>query len=296
MIPLEAARLGIQAWGIDYSPVATLAGKLLAEYPLRDWDNEPDLPFDGYQQHKTEHFTEPRLLRDVGFVLNWVGERYSDAMGEFYPIVEGKRPWGYVWAITLPCINCGNTFPLTGNLALRSPKQGTTGSRAKPADAGQSYRIIADVSSGTFRTEVIDGPPATQPTLLKMSGKRGKTAICCYCQHAHPPDTLKRMMRDGLREDAMLVVADHDPEVGKRYREPCEADVAPLDRVEKALSEELLPLSRAFPTVPTEPIDQGLSRFIGPVNYGYRSWGELCNGRQTLGLVRLARIIDGHVP
>ena len=28
MIPLEAARLGIQAWGIDYSPVATLAGKL----------------------------------------------------------------------------------------------------------------------------------------------------------------------------------------------------------------------------------------------------------------------------
>ena len=53
MIPLEAARLGIQAWGIDYSPVATLAGKLLADYPLRDWDNEPDLPFDGYQQHKT---------------------------------------------------------------------------------------------------------------------------------------------------------------------------------------------------------------------------------------------------
>ena len=121
MIPLEAARLGIQAWGIDYSPVATLAGKLLADYPLRNWDNQPDLPFDGYQQHKTDHFTEPRLLCDVGFVLRHVAERYEESMGEFYPVVDNKRPWGYVWAITLPCTNCGNRFPLTGSLKLRNP-------------------------------------------------------------------------------------------------------------------------------------------------------------------------------
>jgi len=35
-----------------------------------------------------------------------------------------------------------------------------------------------------------------------------------------------------------------------------------------------------------------LSAFIGPAGYGYRSWGELCNSRQTLGFVRLARIIN----
>ena len=45
MIPLEAARLGVTAYGIDYSPVATLAGQLLADYPLRDWAGEPPLPF-----------------------------------------------------------------------------------------------------------------------------------------------------------------------------------------------------------------------------------------------------------
>ena len=89
----------------------------------------------------------------------------------------------------------------------------------------------------------------------------------------------------------MLAIADHDPEVGKRYREPCDADVAALSRIKKTLGDE--PRSRSgLPAVPTEPIDPGLSRFIGPVNYGYRSWGELCNDRQTLGLVRLARIID----
>ena len=288
MIPLEARRLGIQAWGIDYSPVATLAGKLLADYPLRDWDSEPDLPFDGYRQHKTDHFTEPRLLRDVGFVLDLVGERYADAMGEFYPIVEDKRPWGYLWAITLPCTNCGNRFPLTGSLTLRKPK-------AKKApradDPGQSYRIVADATAGKFRTEVHDGPPRSQPTLVKVPGKRGKTAVCCFCGHAHPLDTVKRMMRDGLKEDAMLVVADFDEDVGKRYREPQDADLRALINIDEALQAET-PFGPGLPAVPTERLDPGLSAFIGPAGYGYQSWGELCNARQTLGFVRLARIID----
>src|SRR4051794_38289882 len=60
MIPLEAARLGIKAWGIDYSPVATLAGTLLADYPLRDWSTEPPLPFG-----QPAVFAEGRLVADV---------------------------------------------------------------------------------------------------------------------------------------------------------------------------------------------------------------------------------------
>ena len=284
MIPLEAARLGIQAWGIDYSPVATLAGKLLADYPLRNWDDQPDLPFDGYQQHKTDHFTEPRLLCDVGFVLRHVGERYEESMGEFYPVVDDKRPWGYVWAITLPCTNCGNRFPLTGSLKLRNPNP-------KKDDAGQSYRIVVDTASGTFHTEVHAGPPATQPTLVKVAGKRGKTAVCCFCGHTHPLDTLKRMMRDGLKNDAMLAVADVDDEVGKNYRAPTNADIDALADVASHLEAEA-PFGPSLPAVPDEKLDPGLSAFIGPAGYGYRSWGELCNTRQTLGFVRLARILD----
>jgi putative DNA methylase len=45
MIPLEAARYEIASDGIDYSPVATLAGQLLADFPLRRWADEPVLPF-----------------------------------------------------------------------------------------------------------------------------------------------------------------------------------------------------------------------------------------------------------
>ena len=45
IIPLEAARAGASSIGIDLSPVATLAGRLLADYPARDWSSEPPLPF-----------------------------------------------------------------------------------------------------------------------------------------------------------------------------------------------------------------------------------------------------------
>ncbi|MXW60959.1 MAG: DUF1156 domain-containing protein [Acidimicrobiaceae bacterium] len=284
MIPLEAARLGVQTWGIDYSPVATLAGRLLADYPMRDWDSEPPLPFDGYEEHAVEHFTEPRLLCDVRFVLDEVGRRYEAAMDEFYPKVDGKRPWGYVWAVTLPCTNCGNRFPLTGSLALRNPNP-------KKDDPGQSCRIIADESSGTFATEVHGGKPTAQPTLRKTAGDRGKSGICPFCDHTHHSETLKRMMRDGLQDDAMLAVADLETGVGKRYRKPGRADLDAIAGIDATLDAEE-PFGPGLTAVPREPIDPGLSRFIGPVNFGYRSWGELCNDRQTLGFVRLSRIIN----
>ena len=288
MIPLEAARLGVQAWGIDYSPVATLAGLLLADYPMRDWDDEPPLPFCGYDTPNAGEMvadtTEPRLLRDVRFVLDLVGERYTAAMDDLYPIVNGKRPWGYLWAVTLPCGNCGRHFPLTGSLKLRNPNPDKD-------DLGQSYRIITDPAAGTFDAEVHDGPPTTQPTLVKVDGKRGKTGVCSFCGHAHDLDTLKRMMRDGLKDDVLLVVADIDDEVGKRYRAPTSIDLTPLDEVAEALSAEPS-FGPGLPAVPHERMDPFLSRFVGPVGYGYRSWGELCTTRQTLGFVRLARIID----
>lgn len=288
MIPLEAARLGIRAWGIDYSPVATLAGKLLADYPLRNWDDEPDLPFDGYEDYKAERFTEPRLLRDVRFMLNLVGDRYETAMDQFYPKVNGKRPWGYLWAITLPCPNCGNRFPLTGSLKLRNA---TTRRSPKPNDLGQSYSIVPNKSTGTFSTEVHDGKPNNSPTLVSVKGKRGKSGICCFCNSNHPLDALKRLMRDKLSEDALLVVADIDNSVGKHYRVPMDEDYMGIASVRQALDAEL-GFGHGIPAVPNEKLHPHLSAFIGPAGYGYRSWGELGNARQTLGFVKLARIID----
>lgn len=284
MIPLEAARLGVTAWGIDYSPVATLAGTLLADYPLRDWSDEPPLPFDGYDDANLRNLGTPRLLRDVRFVLDLISDRYEAAMDIYYPVVNGERPWGYLWAVTLPCVGCGRRFPLTGSLELRRPD-------ARRRDPGQSYRIVADHVSGTFAAVVHEGRPEDVPTLVKTRGSgRGKSAVCVFCDHVHPFDVRTRLMGDGYAEDALLLVADHDDSFRRTYRLPVEAEHTAVAIAGDALAQEP-DFGPGLPAVP----DEKASGSTGPreyAKYGYRTLGDCCNARQTLGLVRLARTIN----
>jgi adenine-specific DNA methylase len=283
MIPLEAARLGVRTWGIDYSPVATLAGALLADYPLRDWSQEPPLPFDDYLPNPIADRLADRLLYDVQFVLELVGRRFELAMDEFYPLHNGKRPWGYLWSMTLPCQECGYRFPLTGSLVLRHPLP-------RKNDPGQSYRIEVDRTRGIFWAAVHEGPPTVAPTLTKAPGTVGKAAVCPFCEHVHSLAIHRRLAAEGLGQDAILVAADIDRMYGKVFREPAREEIAAAERAEKVLADES-DFILGVPAVPTEQVPVGNGRSIMPLVYGATDFGKFCNARQTLGLVRLCRII-----
>ena len=289
MIPLEAARLGMRATGIDYSPVASLAGTLLADYPLRNWDNEPPLPF-GTDDADDDQISlnvsdSPRLLRDVEAVLKVVGDRYEESMQAFYPKVNGQRPWGYLWAVTLPCQECGNRFPLVGSLVLRHPLP-------KKSDLGQSYRILADSNTGSFEIAVHEGSPNSKPTLVNVTRRRGKSAVCAFanCQHVHSIDVHTRLMNDGLARDCLLVVADLDDDVGKAFRTPTTEERLVIADANAAFGAEAA-FAPGVLAVPNETIPDGNRHTIRPSKYGYKTYGELCNERQTLGFIRLCRII-----
>src|SRR5436309_7472459 len=133
IIPLEAARAGASAVGTDLSPVATLAGRLLGDYPMRDWSTEPPLPYappegtgdddededagakarSGKRKLVSADPTfegldglsvEPRLLSDVRTVLAEVGRRVAAEVAHLYPgnpARGGQVPWAYLWAVTL---------------------------------------------------------------------------------------------------------------------------------------------------------------------------------------------------
>jgi adenine-specific DNA methylase len=104
IIPLEASRAGATSIGTDLSPVATLAGRLLGDYPLKDWSQMPAIPFctageaertvdDGPDVEGTRSPTlfdakasvEPRLLQDVRCVLEEVGRRVASEVAPLYP-------------------------------------------------------------------------------------------------------------------------------------------------------------------------------------------------------------------
>lgn len=296
MIPLEAARLGVPSYGFDYSPVATLASHLLTDYPLHDWSSEPPLPFatespGGLYDHR------PRLLADVETVFSEVGRRWAADVAELYPSVGGQQPWGYLWAVTLPCQECGNRFPLIGAYELRKASQ-----RKDPAtgrrfhDAGQSFYVEGDLKTGAFTVVVHNGSPTHTPSLtnaIDAAGKkvRGKAARCPHCGHSHPVKTHQRMAGEGLGEDALLIVADLDPLLGKAYRVPTEDELAAVEQATKLLHSEPR-FSPVLPAIPDETIPPEIGALVRPQLYGAVTYGDLMCARQTVATVRLARTIS----
>ena len=283
MIPLEAARLGVAALGIDYSPLATLAGQLLADYPLREWGGQPPLPFGVSSQ-----LLPGQLADDVAAVLAEVDRRYTEAMSAYYPAVGGRQPWGYLWAVSLPCQECGRRFPLTGTLWLRYPLP-------RKNDPGQSYDIVADRVSGTWTVDVHEGDPYGLPTRVVAQGKSkydsdGKVAVCPFCDHSHPKDVHTRLASNDFGQDELLVVADTEASGRKVFRAPTDIDLSAIANAEKALAAE--PAFGALPAVPSEPIPPGNTWTIQPTVYGAKTYGDLANRRQTLGFVKLCRIIN----
>ena len=113
--------------GVDLSPVATLAGRLLADYPARNWSAEPAVPIKTDRAEATlgveESTMSPaRLPRDVEIVLAEVGRRVAERMALYYPKnIDDRFPWGYLWAVTMPCDQCRRRFPLLGSLVFALP-------------------------------------------------------------------------------------------------------------------------------------------------------------------------------
>jgi adenine-specific DNA methylase len=284
MIPLEAARLGFSSAAVDYSPVATLASHLLADFPFRDWTAEPPLPFGSSERLVLGK--GDRLLADTTAVFERVGELHGQAMAAFYPEHGDSLPWGYLWAIGIPCQECGLRFPLVGSYELIRPRGG---------HQAQSFFVEASDGPQGFRAVVHAGPPRLPPTLtnaVDASGRKvpGKSAVCIFCGHAHPLDVHRRLVNDGLGRDELLLAADISADSAKTFRVPTQAEREAAVAATAALHDEL-PFSPITPATPNEVIAPGNNNIIGPSIYGARTYGDFMTDRQTLSYVRLARVI-----
>ncbi len=272
IIPLEAARLGLTAVGIDYSPVATLAGRLLADYPLRDWSNEPPIPFADPDEGALAS-SEPRLVRDVRAVLAEIDRRVMKEVEPYYPRnPDGSFPWGYLWAITIPCDGCKRRFPLVGSLSLRHPYRRTE-------DPGQAFRLL--IVGDRWRVEVFEGVPDQEPTFSAGSGRRGKSARCPFCHHTHSLETVKQKGLSGEYIDAPLVVAEAGVGAKKVFRTLRSDEIAAIQHVEQA---ELRGFGR-WSAVPQEKVPPGNNHTVRASAYGYGVYGDLMNARQALHFV-----------
>jgi adenine-specific DNA methylase len=302
IIPLEAARLGLRSAGTDLSPVATLASRLLADWPLRDWSSEPAVAFGDEaeppppQEHDTlfaQGDKEPKLLRDLRCLFGEVGRRLSVATVSQYPSnPDGSQPWGYLWAITIPCDECTHRFPLVGSLVLRHPYDATN-------DPGQSFRIAADASTGTWSVVVHDGVPDGRPTHAAAEGRRGKSARCPFCGHLHPTESVKAKGFAGQYQDVPLAAADlatvaaTNAQGRVRQVERKVFRILRPEEVDAALNVELATAAPfgELPAAPTEQIAPGNKDSVRGTGYGFTTWASLMNDRQTLLFIETAKAI-----
>ncbi len=312
ILPLEAARAGASAVGTDLSPVATLGGQLLADFPMRDWSAEPTVPYEvpdhaddadedtspatrrgrrrttagarAFEEMENLGVEEPRLLLDVRKVLGEVGRRVAAEVGHLYPDNPDQKgtPWAYLWAVTLPCDGCGRRFPLTGSMVLRYPYMRTD-------DVGQSLRLLFD--GDEFRTEVHDSPPQQEPVFAVLAGRRGKSARCPFpgCGRVHSLDVVKAKGFADQYRDALLAVAEIDRETNRKvFRAPREDETAAAHSADP----DSLPPIGGMSAIPDERIPAGNKDNVRGSGYGYRTYGSLFNPRQAVLFAATARVIN----
>jgi adenine-specific DNA methylase len=277
-IPLEALRLGCEAFASDLNPVACLILKTMLE----------DIP-----RHGPELAEE---LRRVGAEIKQAAEK---ELAEFYPPdKDGSKPIAYLWARTVRCEShgCGAEIPLVRSFWL-----------CKKANRKRALRYkVVRPKGATPRVEFEIFEPKNDKGLQVGTVTRAK-ATCPCCNIVLSPDRVRAQLREhrggadvvfdrkgqrigGVR--LLTVVTLQPGEQGRQYRLPTERDYETVWKAIKALEEvTTMKLPNGLRPVPDEPLPpQGTLGFRVQL-YGMLQWGDLFTARQKLALVTLAKVL-----
>jgi putative DNA methylase len=279
-IPLEALRLGCEAFASDLNPVACLILKVMLE----------DIP-----RHGPELADE---LRRVGAEIKKQAEK---ELAQYYPPdPDGAVPIAYLWARTVRCEspNCGAEIPLMRSFWLCKKASRMRALRCKVKRAKGKH---PDVEFEVFT-------PGSEKEVPRGTVARGN-ASCPACQRVLPVERVRVQLREqrggadtifdakgnrigGAR--LLAVVTLKDDKAGRQYRVANQRDYEAVWRAQKAvvkLAREKLP--DGISVIPDEPLPpQGTLGFRVQL-YGMTQWGDLFTARQKLALSRMAQAV-GH--
>ncbi|MEJ5315201.1 MAG: DUF1156 domain-containing protein, partial [Anaerolinea sp.] len=311
--PLEALRLGCEAYANDYNPVAVLILKATLEYPQkfgRPFEGMPEIPnavveVDSTDQVRGEaiEFSFPSkytqtaesptpLLKAVRYWGHRVLEEARRELAQYYTGQNGETAVGYIWARTLPCQNpaCGVEIPLMRQYWLAKKDKKKISLRPLSQGPGKpvEFEIIAQNLPGYAPWESGFDPE---------SGSVSRAVVTCpACGAVMDDHTTRRLFRAGKAGQRMVAVVTAPTKggSGKTYRLPAGADLAAYRAAEQALQakREQLRAEWGMEPLPDEPTPEGkgsgAERAFSVRNYGLDTWGDLFNPRQALALLTFA--------
>lgn len=278
-IPLEALRVGADAFASDLNPVAVLLNKVVLEYIPK------------YGQ---------KLADEVRKWGQWVKEQAEQELAQFYPKdPDGATPIAYLWARTITCEGpgCGATVPLIRSLwlAKKSNKSVAVQMIPNPVEKRVDFQIIEKHGKSWFvqGTEKKVDKPNFDGTVARGS------ATCPCCGYTTPVQSIREQLkkRQGGAADAQLItVREDNSKTGMRsYRHPIQEDFIAIDAVKKELQKRIIDNDEEFSLVPNEPLPIMSGVFNAPI-YGHNTWGSLFCPRQQLALTTFVKYIKvaGH--
>jgi len=291
-IPLEAQRLGLEAYATDLNPVAVLINKAMIEIPPK-FSGRPPVSITANQpkgKNRDLGLTQSwlgatGLAEDVRFYGAWMREEAQKRIANLYPPVaitaemakgrpELKPAVGqnlpviaWLWARTVKCPNpaCALEMPLLSSLVLTSKE-------------GRQKYLNPIIDSGSIHFKVADKPPANVEEPEK-GYKRGVSGIfeCAFCGTVTTRDYVARQATEkGLGVIQTAVVAE-----GSRNRFYLDASCSPLPA--------------KMPESDTDDLNVLLSpnpRDLWCRNFGLNTTKDLFSHRQLIALTTLADIVQ----
>ena len=280
-IPIEALRLGCDAFGSDLNPVAGLILKVMLE----------DIPRLG-----------PGLAHELRRAGLEVKSKVAVELAGVYPRdPDGAVPMAYLWARTVRCESpsCGTEIPLMRSMWL-----------SKKAKRKRALRpIVRRNASGSpsIEIEVFEPQAANDVPTGTVSGAK---ATCISCGSVLPQERVRAQIaaqrggadvvfdQDGARIGGarMTAVVTLSPDqAGRQYRVPTDADYAAVrlaqQRVANVVDEWERGGKLGLSPVPDEPLPPIGTLGFRVQRYGMLQWGDLFTARQKMGLVELGRAV-----
>lgn len=302
-IPLEALRLGCEAYALDLNPVAYIIELCTLVYPQKYGKPDPTTRGMTGPKNAQGETTWGGLANEVRYWGNWVLEKVKAEIGDLYPLIpdptfKGKRaeiqtdwlkdhdtddvppghlmPVAYLWTRTVTCKNpnCKATVPLVRQTWL-----------CKKTGRYVALKMIAPRGKKQVRFEVMEAHSENGLGFDPEGFSKGGNATCPFCGAVADSDYVKAEGCAGrMGQQMMAIVCTRPGKQGKVYLAADDLPhVVPHDsaipkRIEKLCKDTGL-------TVPSEPMPpQGTLGFrIQP--YGIKTWGEMFTPRQMLCLL-----------
>jgi putative DNA methylase len=312
-IPLEALRLGCEAYALDLNPVAHIIELGTLVYPQKYSKPDPTERGMTGPAGKDDQPTWGGLAKEVRYWGEWVLQKLKAEIGDLYPPIpdpdfKSKRqevqmdwlkehttdevppgyllPVAYLWTRTVTCKNpsCGATVPLVKQTWL-----------CRKAGRYAALKMIPPRGKKKVRFEIAEAYSESGLGFDPTGFSKGGNAACPFCGTVADIDHVKAEgCAARLNQQMMAIVCVRPGKQGKVY---VSADDLPnyVSDDEMIAARVTRICSEAEFTLPSEPVPQ-LDSFTCKTHlYGLRTWASLFNARQLVCLLTLASSIKSSL-